>query len=182
MPHAAPDGWLAVHAANRDEARALAVALLGREWAFDYAPDEWGETWDLLYPAGPFHVITSETPKNATCLHCQHPITQVADTWMATDATGDDVIWRESCPDHDTFTAEHEPVPSDTEVIDTIARVMSGTEWSADTLDTIADCLRIAGRTILSDSDKPRTDIDCGHCVVPSDRCSDASDRNCMGR
>lgn len=118
MPHAHPDGWLAVHADDREQARHLAMAVLGHEWAFEYGPEQYtngmrlGE-WDELYPAGPFHVITSEPTQTATCRHCGHGIALVDQTWIAPDAGTDvengDGIWRESCPDHDTFTAEHEP-------------------------------------------------------------------------
>lgn len=127
MPHATPNGWLAVHASSRDEARALAGAVLGREWAFDYGPDAWenaigiggfAQSWDELYPAGPFHTITSEpatVTTTDTCRHCGHGITFKLDTWIAPDAGTDvengDGIWRESCPDnHGSFTALHEPV------------------------------------------------------------------------
>lgn len=30
--------------------------------------------------------------------------------------------------------------------------------------------------------DAPDVNVDCGHCAVPTDRCSDESDRNCMKR
>lgn len=166
MPHAHPDGWLAVHASTQDEARALAVALLGREWAFDYAPEQWqAGDWDRLYPAGPFHTITS-TPGGASettaetwtsetdgrpvvqidtryepnerglrvyvndalvsgteptetethvCRHCGHGIVLGGGAWIAPDATGDDSIWRETCPDnHTEISAPHEPAPLET--------------------------------------------------------------------
>lgn len=38
--------------------------------------------------------------------------------------------------------------PMDSEVLDAIATVMSGREWSPDTLDTIADCVRLSGRIV----------------------------------
>lgn len=36
----------------------------------------------------------------------------------------------------------------DTTALDAIAAIMSGTEWSADTLDAIAEVLKEAGRPI----------------------------------
>lgn len=45
-----------------------------------------------------------------TCLHCERVIVfDPVDGWVDPEADGDDVIWRESCDRHDTFTAEHEP-------------------------------------------------------------------------
>lgn len=45
-----------------------------------------------------------------TCGFCQHPIRFVNGGWVATDADGDDSIWRESCPDnHTERAAPHEP-------------------------------------------------------------------------
>lgn len=45
-----------------------------------------------------------------TCKHCQREIEwDHIDGWVDPEATGDDVIWRETCDAHDTFTAEHEP-------------------------------------------------------------------------
>ena len=38
---------------------------------------------------------------------------------------------------------------TDTEALDTIADIMSGNEWSADTLDHIAEIVRMTGRDIL---------------------------------
>jgi len=34
---------------------------------------------------------------------------QVNGQWINPEATGDDSIWRETCEDHDTFIADHEP-------------------------------------------------------------------------
>lgn len=46
----------------------------------------------------------------ATCVHCERVIVlDPQDGWVDPDASGDDVIWRETCDQHDTFTAEHEP-------------------------------------------------------------------------
>lgn len=44
-----------------------------------------------------------------TCRHCGRRIEQVEGLWIDPEATGDDSIWRETCDEHDTFTAEHEP-------------------------------------------------------------------------
>jgi hypothetical protein len=44
-----------------------------------------------------------------SCRHCDRPITLDGGVWVDPLATGDDVMWRESCDAHDTFTAEHEP-------------------------------------------------------------------------
>jgi hypothetical protein len=53
-----------------------------------------------------------------TCRHCGRRIERdAADVaagyegrWIDPEATGDDSIWRETCDQHDTFTAEHEPL------------------------------------------------------------------------
>jgi len=45
----------------------------------------------------------------AHCKHCERAIVLVRGTWVDPEASGDDVIWRETCDQHDTFTAEHEP-------------------------------------------------------------------------
>jgi hypothetical protein len=45
----------------------------------------------------------------ATCKHCGRIITRENGAWVDLNATGDDVVWRETCDSHDTFTAEHEP-------------------------------------------------------------------------
>lgn len=47
--------------------------------------------------------------KTAQCQHCGRDIALVNGQWMDPNATGDDVVWRETCDSHDTFTAEHEP-------------------------------------------------------------------------
>lgn len=44
------------------------------------------------------------------CRHCHRDI--VADPtegWVDPEAAGDDEVWRVTCDQHDTFTAEHEP-------------------------------------------------------------------------
>lgn len=45
------------------------------------------------------------------CRFCGHEVTQTPDgTWVAPDATGDDSVWREHCPDNDTErAAPHDP-------------------------------------------------------------------------
>lgn len=46
------------------------------------------------------------------CKHCDRRIVDDAGRWVDPEATGDDVVWRETCDAHDTFTAEHEPEES----------------------------------------------------------------------
>jgi hypothetical protein len=49
-----------------------------------------------------------------TCQHCFRTITTDNDgRWIDPLATGDDSMWRETCDEHDTFTAEHEPIEWD---------------------------------------------------------------------
>ena len=51
-----------------------------------------------------------------TCQHCEREIVwDHIDGWVDPEADGDDIIWRETCDRHDTFTAEHEP---QTDVLD----------------------------------------------------------------
>lgn len=45
----------------------------------------------------------------ATCCHCGRAITQVDGVWIDPEATGDDEVWRETCDQHNTFPADHEP-------------------------------------------------------------------------
>lgn len=51
--------------------------------------------------------------EQATCVHCQRHIVRIASGWVCPEAGFDrefgDGIWRETCEDHDTVTAEHEP-------------------------------------------------------------------------
>ena len=49
------------------------------------------------------------TRKVAECRHCGRSIALVDGRWIDPEATGDDSVWRETCDEHDTFTAEHEP-------------------------------------------------------------------------
>lgn len=48
----------------------------------------------------------------STCRHCDRRIIREDGGWIDPEATGDDVIWRETCDGHDTFYAEHEPTTS----------------------------------------------------------------------
>lgn len=49
-----------------------------------------------------------------TCRHCGRAIGQDTEgAWVDPEATSDDRVWRETCDQHDTFTAEHEPDPLD---------------------------------------------------------------------
>jgi len=45
------------------------------------------------------------------CRHCDRTIVDEHGVWIDPEATGDDRIWRETCDDHDTFAADHEPHP-----------------------------------------------------------------------
>ena len=45
----------------------------------------------------------------ATCRHCERTVQLEDGRWVDPEATGDDSVWRETCDQHDTFTAEHEP-------------------------------------------------------------------------
>ena len=48
----------------------------------------------------------------AECRHCGRSIIKDGDDlWIDPEATGDDVVWRETCDSNDTFTAHHEPEP-----------------------------------------------------------------------
>jgi tRNA G26 N,N-dimethylase Trm1 len=44
-----------------------------------------------------------------TCQHCGRVIELVGGLWIDPLATDDDEVWRETCDEHDTFVAEHEP-------------------------------------------------------------------------
>jgi len=43
------------------------------------------------------------------CRHCQRSIREEEGVWIDPAATGDDEVWRETCDEHDTFIADHEP-------------------------------------------------------------------------
>ncbi len=48
--------------------------------------------------------------KAARCRYCRRDIVRTADgRWIDPEATGDDIVWSETCDAHDTFTAEHVP-------------------------------------------------------------------------
>ena len=47
-------------------------------------------------------------PAVRTCKHCERNIVHEGG-WVDPEASGDDVIWRDTCDKHDTFFAEHEP-------------------------------------------------------------------------
>lgn len=49
------------------------------------------------------------TIESVTCRHCGRTIEQVEGAWIDPEATGDDSVWRETCDEHDTFVADHEP-------------------------------------------------------------------------
>lgn len=46
----------------------------------------------------------------STCRHCNRRIVLDNGIWIDPAASGDDLVWRETCDAHDTFTAEHEPM------------------------------------------------------------------------
>ena len=50
------------------------------------------------------------TTNTAICEHCERAIVNDQGTWVDPHATGDDIIWRETCDaNHGSFTAYHEP-------------------------------------------------------------------------
>lgn len=57
----------------------------------------------------------------ATCRNCNRSVVNENGTWIDPEATGDDIVWRETCEASTTFTAEHEPdAPStSTKIIET---------------------------------------------------------------
>lgn len=71
----------------------------------NYAPIEVGKA---LRDGEPFR-LNSELERG-TCIHCGRTIIHdETDGWVDPEATGDDIVWRETCDEHDTFQAEHEP-------------------------------------------------------------------------
>lgn len=48
-----------------------------------------------------------------TCKHCDRLILLEDGRWIDEAATGDDIMWRETCDSNDTITAEHEPEETD---------------------------------------------------------------------
>lgn len=70
--------------------------LLGHDWQIVATQDSRGK-----------YIPTTET-----CRHCGRPIVFSDGLWIDPEASGDDIVWRETCDSHDTFTAEHEPAPN----------------------------------------------------------------------
>jgi hypothetical protein len=55
-------------------------------------------------------MTTCKSCGGATCQHCGRAIFRDTEgRWVDPEATGDDEVWRETCDEHDTFMAEHEP-------------------------------------------------------------------------
>lgn len=53
----------------------------------------------------------TKTRETANCRHCGRSIVNDQnDGWIDPEATGDDSMWRETCDEHDTREANHEPV------------------------------------------------------------------------
>lgn len=65
------------------------------------------DNYPLVYdPTGPIPF-----PRHTgQCQHCDRTIVETDEGWADPEATGDDAIWRFVCENHDTITAEHEPV------------------------------------------------------------------------
>lgn len=92
-----------------------------------------------------------------TCIDCGRNIAQIHEKAMDGSRA---VVWASDggdwvCPgtgnEHEPALAIHSPVLA----LDAIARILSGQEWSADTLDAVADVVRLSGRTI-DDAERPR--------------------------
>lgn len=43
------------------------------------------------------------------CRRCGRRIINEGGMWVDPEATGDDLVWRETCDANDTFPSEHEP-------------------------------------------------------------------------
>lgn len=106
-----------------------------------------------------------------TCQHCERPIVNVNGVWVDPEATGDDSVWRETCDQHDTFTAEHEPVVAPTVPFDP-------TLWETPIALTVF-ALQDAGRNVwITGFDPSRTrafviDGDNDFCTIASvDTCN----------
>jgi hypothetical protein len=65
---------------------------------------------DLLHALAKFAGLAEPELESARCKHCERRIVLEDGTWCDPEATGDDRMWRETCGEHDTFTAEHEPL------------------------------------------------------------------------
>lgn len=58
-------------------------------------------------------MTTDQHTTTTICRHCGREIKySPSDGWFDPNATGDDRIWRETCDQHDTRMAEHEPTPT----------------------------------------------------------------------
>lgn len=79
------------------------------EWI---APDI-GRYWSLRIDVDQTTIRRATPPLDqpAVCRHCSRGIEydHEAKLWVDPEAAGDDSIWRETCGDHDTMAAEHEP-------------------------------------------------------------------------
>lgn len=60
------------------------------------------------------------------CAYCGRPIVNEHGGWVDPDAAGDDIVWRDSCDSHDTFTAEHSPTVDIAEVLDALTGAAYG--------------------------------------------------------
>lgn len=64
-----------------------------------------------------------------TCKHCGRSIQQDENEqglWIDPEATGDDSVWRETCDQHDTFEAQHEPLLTRESAIAILEEVAGG--------------------------------------------------------
>jgi hypothetical protein len=101
--------------------------------------------------------------KPAVCKHCQRGIVYEDGGWVDPEATGDDAMWRETCGDHDTFTAEHEPDPD--------ADLPDGYRWA--TADETEAYERIPGAIVVprtADSNGTPYTHDEADIAVPDER------------
>lgn len=86
------------------------------------------------------------------CRYCGRYIEQDTDggPWIDPEAGGDDAVWREVCDAHDTFTAEHAPVPT-------------ACECCGDAIDPNGECPCDWGWTDCQTSHPRTVDDGCGH-------------------
>lgn len=70
-----------------------------------------GETVERSYDRDEVVDLIVVTPTH-TCIHCERPVLQVNGGWVDPEATGDDVIWRETCDANDTERAAPHEVKS----------------------------------------------------------------------
>ena len=109
----------------------------------------------------------------AVCTHgCGEPIFRTFTGWS--HSPGDDTVVY--CFDQDepgNPSCRAEPLPkgpapySDGELLDAIATVLDGTEWSADTAAAIADVVRLGGRQVRDTDDVRVTTTRCRNCGQP---------------